>query len=156
MRHVGLILLALLCGACKCDGGKTEGSSKPALTGDYESAPECTMLRSMHATSNKRSGDFARKNKAQGGSKGDLFRGYAKLAKEDAAAPARATSTLGKRYEERMRDIRLRAIEPFLAAAKAEDDGDTTARAEAEKALVAIGNEWRKVGAELADGCAKF
>lgn len=149
-------MLALSCGACKCDGGQGQSSAQPALSGDYENAPECTMLRSMHATSNKRSGDFGRKNKAQGGSKADLWRGYAELAKEDVAAPPRATSPLGKRYEERMRGIRQRAVEPFLAAAKAEDDADSTAIAEAEKTLTAIGDEWRQVGAELAAGCAKF
>jgi hypothetical protein len=110
----------------------------------------------MHAMSNKRSGDFGRKNKEEGGNQAALWRGFAELAREDAAAPQQATSPLGKRYEERLRDIRRRSVDPFLAAAKAEEEGNAAAKAEAEKVLTALGDEWRKLGADLASGCAPF
>ena len=119
-------------------------------------APECKELRSLHATINKTSGDFGRKNTQDGGSQAALWRGFADLAKQDAAAPPIATSPLGKRYEERIRDIRKRSVEPFLAAATAEESADPTAKAEAEKVLTAVGDEWRKLGADLASGCAPF
>jgi len=148
-------MLALVC-ACNSDARPAQGSAQTAPSSAEANAPECTALRSMHATSNKRSGDFGRKNKAEGGTLAQLWRGFADLAKEDATAPVRSTSPLGKRYEERLRDIRQRSVEPFLAAARAEEQGDPAAKAEAEKALTAIGDEWRKLGADLANGCAPF
>jgi hypothetical protein len=156
-RLAALAFSALLCAACNSDAPRpAQGSASTAATSADANAPECKALRSLHATINKTSGDFGRKNKQEGGGQAALWRGFADLAKQDAAAPAVATSPLGKRYEERLRDIRRRSVEPFLAAATAEESGDPAAKAEAERVLTAVGDEWRKLGADLANGCAPF
>lgn len=153
-RLAAIAVLALSCAACRDDA-----PAQPAQTA-YSSAeanaPECTSLRSMHATINKRSGDFGRKNKQEGGTPASLWRGFAELAREDAAAPPRATSPLGRRYEERIRDVRRRSVDPYVALGKAEEQADAAAKTEAENALEALGSEWRALGADLANGCAAF
>lgn len=152
-----LALLSASFGACRC-GEERAPSRASASAASLEAAVEvdaadCTALRSMHARINKRSGDFGRKNLEDGGDLAKQWRGFSDFAREDAAAPARFTSPGARRYEERLRDIRRRSVEAFLAMASAEEQADQTVKGKAQSALEALGDEWRTLGEELANGC---
>jgi hypothetical protein len=156
-RQLIIALLSLGVGACRCGQEPTpsqaSASASSAATSTEVSAADCTALRSMHAHINKRSGDFGRQNKEEGGDLAKLWRGFSKFAREDAAAPPRFTSPGAKRYEERLRDIRRRSVDAFSAMAAAEEQADPAVKDQAQKALESLGTEWRALGDDLANGC---
>lgn len=94
-----------------------------------------------------------RKNKEEGGDVAKMWRGFADFAGEDAAGRARFASPGAKRYEERLRDLRRRSVDAFSAMAAAEEQADPAVKDKAQKALEALGDEWRTLGEELANGC---
>lgn len=151
-----LLLLALTVVACRADGCGSQATASASATPSAAAevtAVDCTAIRSMHAQINKRSGDFGRKNKEEGGDLAKLWRGFADFAREDATGAARFTSPGAQRYEERLRDIRRRSVDAFAAMAAAEEQADPAGKDNAQKALEALGNEWRALGDELAKGC---
>lgn len=151
-------MLTLACGCSKSEPTKAD---RPAPTAAVSAVaalatkrkPECDALLARLEQSNRTGVEFGVANKADGGDLTSLWRGFARLAGEDARAPSKATDPIVSGYERRFTDIRSRSVPAFKELASATVQKDPTREQTAGARIAALREEWLGLEKDLRLGC---
>lgn len=161
MRSLLVALLAVT--ACsKSEPTKAERPPPPApvsaavttVVATPDRKPECDALLARLEQSNRTGVEFGVANKADGGDLTSLWRGFARLAGEDARAPSKAKDPTVASYERRFVDIRTRSVPAFEDLASATAQKDPTREQSAGARIAALREEWLGLERDLRLGCA--
>jgi len=156
MRSLLVALLAL-CACSKSEPTKAERATPPApvsaavTTSDRKA--DCDALLQRLEQSNRTGVEFGVANKADGGDLTSLWRGFARLAGEDARAPSNAKDPTVSAYERRFVDIRSRSVPAFEDLASATAQKDPTREQSAGARIAALRDEWLGLERDLRLGC---
>lgn len=157
MRSLLVVALLALCACSKSEPTKAERATPPAAASAAvttpDRKPECDALLARLEQSNRTGVEFGVANKADGGDLTSLWRGFARLAGDDARAPTRATNPTVAVYERRFVDIRTRSVPAFEDLASATAQKDPTREQSAGARIAALREEWLALEADLRRGC---
>lgn len=162
MRSLLVALLAL-CACSKSEPTKAERAAPTATptpmvsvatAATAERKSECDALLARLEQSNRTGVEFGVANKADGGDLTSLWRGFARLAGEDARAPSKAKDPTVASYERRFVDIRTRSVPAFEDLASATAQKDPTREQSAGARIAALREEWLGLERDLRLGCA--
>lgn len=153
-------MVALLSSGCdSCSSSADKRPIGPATATATASAPavdrraECAAVLARLEQSNRTGVEFGVANKADGGDLTSLWRGFARLAGEDARAPTKATDPTVAGYERRFVDIRSRSVPAFDDLASATAQKDPTREQLAGARIAALREEWLSLEKDLRAGC---
>lgn len=151
-------LLSSGCDSCSSNAEKprpigpaTATAAAPAPAANRSA--ECAALLARLEQSNRTGVEFGVANKADGGDLTSLWRGFARLAGEDARAPTKATDPIVATYERRFIDIRSRSVPAFEDLASATAQKDPTREQSAGARIATLREEWLALEKDLRLGC---
>ena len=158
MRSLLVVALLALCACSKSEPTKAERVAPPAAVSAAAVAtpdrkPECDALLARLEQSNRIGVEFGVANKADGGDLTSLWRGFARLAGEDARVPSKAKDPTVSIYERRFVDIRSRSVPAFEDLASATAQKDPTREQSAGARIAALREEWLGLEKDLRLGC---